>query len=406
MTTVSSVRIARGASAKRGEARRPSPSAVLFLAIFASQAGVLVLSPILSRVAADFGVSIAQAGQLRILAAPLAAGVALATGRALSRVSPRALIGAGSSLLAVGSLASAVAPTFGLLVLAQVPMWAGIAMLLAAGVAATAAWSSAEERPRVVSRALAGAPAAWIVGMPIIGLVASVNWRLAFLVLPLPAAVLAGIGVALRPADTPIAGSAGTLPGLLRIGRARRWALGELFANCAWAGTLVYSGALFTDRYGTSSLATGIVLAAVAAAYLVGNQWAGRRAPEQSRRAMLQGSVAAAAAVALTWLLAGSLALTVVLFAVTAAVTAARMVAATVYGFTVAGELGSAVGTARAVTTQIGYLLGSLLGGAAIAVGGLSLLSLVYGTLFLAAAAPYVCLRAPCRREAAAGAFG
>jgi hypothetical protein len=42
----------------------------------------------------------------------------------------------------------------------------------------------------VVARALAGAPAAWIVGMPVIGLVAEVNWRLAFLAVPLPAAVV------------------------------------------------------------------------------------------------------------------------------------------------------------------------------------------------------------------------
>ena len=46
-----------------------SPALALFLALFASQSGVLVLSPILSDVADDFGVSIATAGQLRIVAA-------------------------------------------------------------------------------------------------------------------------------------------------------------------------------------------------------------------------------------------------------------------------------------------------------------------------------------------------
>ena len=49
----------------------------------------------------------------------------------------------------------------------------------------------------------------------------------------------------------------------------------------------------------------------------------------------------------------------------------------------------------------IGYLLGSLLGGVAIAAGGLGLLAVVYGALFLAATLP-VRLRAqavPCSRE-------
>ena len=315
-----------------------SPTVVLFLALFASQAGVLVMSPILARVAAEFDVSIAEAGQLRILAAPFAAGVALLTGRALARYSPRALIGAGSALLAVGSLASAAAPTFVLLALAQVPMWGGIAMLLAAGVAATGAWSTPEERTRLVSRALAGAPAAWIVGMPVIGLVSSIDWRLAFLVLPLPAAVLAGLAAVRRPADTPIAGSKTSLTALLRIPLARRWALGELAANSAWAGTLVYSGVLFTETYGTSSAATGVALAIVAAAYLAGNQWAGRTSPALARQWMLRGSLAASIAVALTWAYTRSFSVTLVLFALTAAVTAVRMVSGTVYGFAVAGR--------------------------------------------------------------------
>ena len=60
-----------------------------------------------------------------------------------------------------------------------------------------------EGRTRVVSHALAGPPSAWIVGMPLIGLVGSVDWRLAFVALPLPAAVLAGLAVAARPNDSP-----------------------------------------------------------------------------------------------------------------------------------------------------------------------------------------------------------
>ncbi len=108
-----------------------SPSVVLFLAFVASQAGVLVLSPILSDVADDFGVSVAAAGQLRILAAPLAVVAALVAGRLLTRFSPRALLVA-SALLAVGSLASAAAPSFALLAVAQIPMWIGISMILTA----------------------------------------------------------------------------------------------------------------------------------------------------------------------------------------------------------------------------------------------------------------------------------
>jgi predicted MFS family arabinose efflux permease len=381
-----------------------SPSAVLFLALFASQAGVLTLSPILSGVAAEFDLSIAEAGQLRILAAPLAALVAIAAGRALVRFSPRALLGVGSALLALGSVASAVAPTFTLLAAAQVPAWAGVATLIAAGVAATDSWSEPERRTRVVAHALAGPPAAWIVGMPVIGVVAEVNWRLAFVALPLPAALLVGAAVARRPADAPLSGTRTSLAGLLGRREARRWAFAELLANSAWAGTLVFSGALFTERFGLSTATTGLALAGVAVAYLAGNQFASRADPTRAKRAMLEASVSASVAVALTWALTPPVAITLLLFAAAAFVAATRTVAGTVYGFQVSGSLGREVGSIRAATTQLGYLIGSLLGGLALAMGGFSALAVVFGGLFVASTVPYVCVRQTCRSRLAVDA--
>jgi predicted MFS family arabinose efflux permease len=373
---------------------------VLFLALFASQAGVLVMSPILGDVADEFGVSIAEAGQLRILAAPLAAVVALAAGRLLVRLSPRALLASGSTLLATGSLASAAAPTFHVLALAQVPMWAGVALLIAAGVAATAAWSEPAQRTRVVAHALAGPPAAWIVGMPVIGVVAEVDWRLTFLALPLPAALVAGLAVLRRPRDLPLAGARSSLAGLLGRRDARRWALGELLANAAWAGTLVFSGALFTEVHGLSSAATGVVLALIAAVFLAGNQWAGRADPARARRTMLEASVVAAVALVFTWAYAPRAGFTVALFSVAAFFAAARTVSGTVHGFSVAGDLGREVGSIRAATTQLGYLIGSLVGGVALAVGGFEALAVAFGGLLLASTLPYVCVRATCAQIA------
>jgi MFS transporter, DHA1 family, inner membrane transport protein len=378
-----------------------SPSTVLFVALFASQAGVLVMSPILADVADEFGVSIAEAGQLRILAAPLAAIVAVAAGRLLVRLSPRALLGSGSALLAIGSLASAAAPTFHVLALAQVPMWAGVALLIAAGVAATAAWSEPARRTKVVAHALAGPPAAWIVGMPVIGVVAEIDWRLTFLALPLPAALVAGLAVLGRPRDEPLAGARSSLAGLLGRHDARRWALGELLANAAWTGTLVYSGALFTEVHGLSPAATGVVLALVAAVYLVGNQWAGRADATRTRRAMLEASVLSAVALALTWSYAPGEGVTIALFAVAAFFAAARTVSGTVFGFSIAGDLGREVGAIRAATTQLGYLIGSLAGGIALAVGGFEALAVAFGGLLLASTLPYVCVRPACRSRLA-----
>ena len=367
-----------------------SPSLVLFLAFVASQSGVLVLSPILSDVADDFGISIAAAGQLRIIAAPLAVVAALVAGRLLTRYSPRALLGAASVLIAVGSIASAAAPSFTLLALAQVPVWIGISSILAAGIAAMATWTEPEGRPRVVAHAFAGPPTAWIVGMPLIGLVAEVHWRLAFLVLPLPAAVLAGLAVLARPSDSPIPRAETSLRRFLGRSDGRRWALGEQAANAAWSGTLVFSGALLTEHYGMSTTATGVALAAVAVAYLLGNRHAGNTASERARRTMLACSLAGAVTLVLTWTLTPAVAVTLVLFAASGALVATRTVAGTVYGFSVAGDFGREVGTVRAVTTQFGYLIGALVGGAALELGGFPLLGVAVGGLLLASTLPYL----------------
>ena len=145
-----------------------------------------------------------------------------------------------------------------------------------------------------------------------------------------------------------------------------------------------------------STGATGLALAAAAAAFLVGNQFAGRADPRRAGRAMLEGSVGAAVFVALTWAFAPSIAATLLVFGAAAFVAGTRTVAATVYGFQVSGDRGREVGSIRAVANQLGYLIGSLLGGLALSIGGFSALAVVFGGLFVASTLPYVCVRRTC----------
>jgi DHA1 family inner membrane transport protein len=370
--------------------RPRSPSFVLFMCVFTSQAAVLVLSPILVDVARDLDVSTAAAGQLRIVAAPVAAVVALLVARAAGRLPVRSLLGAGTALVAVGSLASAVAPSFVALAFAQVPLWVGVAVLVAGGIGAAGSWSAPETRSRVVAFALAGAPAAWIVGMPAIGVVAQINWRLAFLVVPLPAALVTGAVLLAARADGSEPRADASLKRLLQRRGARAWALGEFLAMSSWAGTLVFSGALFVEEYGASTRLAGLLLAGIAVAYLVGNAIGGRIHHACLPRAVARTNVAAAAAVALTWAITPNVVITVALFSLAAVSVAARTVVGTAYGFALAGEQKLEVGAARAVITHAGYLAGSFLGGAALAVGGHVAMGVAFGVLFLAAMSPYL----------------
>ena len=152
----------------------------------------------------------------------------------------------------------------------------------------------------------------------------------------------------------------------------------------------MFSGALFVETYGASPRLTGIVLATVAAAYLAGNVFGGQMRGACARRALAWSNVAAAVAVALTWLVTPNLLVTVSLFGLAAAIVAARTVTGTTYGFAIGGERKLEVGAARAALTHVGYLAGSLLGGAGLAVGGDPAVGIAFGSLFLAAAAPYL----------------
>src|SRR5215831_772833 len=93
--------------------------AILFLCLFAAQAGAIALSPVLVQVARDLDVSTAAAGQLRTIAGLVAGATALALGRWGARLGlGRQLLG-GASLLALGSLMSAAAPGIVLLAVGQ-----------------------------------------------------------------------------------------------------------------------------------------------------------------------------------------------------------------------------------------------------------------------------------------------
>src|SRR5918994_3762625 len=110
---------------------RPSP--VLFLCLFASQAAMLVLSPVLPDVAQDLGVSTATAGQLRSLSGLTGGITAILLAMAPRRPGVRDLLSAGASLVAAGSALTAAAPTFALIAAAQGVAGIGVGLLVAGG---------------------------------------------------------------------------------------------------------------------------------------------------------------------------------------------------------------------------------------------------------------------------------
>ena len=91
------------------------------------------------------------------------------------RPGPRELLSAGAGLVTIGSALSAAAPSFALLAAAQGVAGIGVGLLVAVGIAAAWEWPRGRGAPGVLAWAIAGMPVAWIVGMPVVGVLADLQ---------------------------------------------------------------------------------------------------------------------------------------------------------------------------------------------------------------------------------------
>jgi predicted MFS family arabinose efflux permease len=371
---------------------RHQPALTLFTSLFTSQAGFLVLTPLLPDVAHDLGVSTATAGGLRIASGLAGGAVALTIALLGRRLGLRDLIAAGLLLVGVGAAAGAAAPSFELLVASQLALGAGNAVVLSSGVAAAARWSSAEGRARALSVTLLGQPAAWVVGMPLVGVLAGSSWRLA-MCMPLIASAIALAIVLRREADRPQRGSRVGVRSLLKGDRAiAGWAAGELLAYAGWGGTLTFAGALMIESYGSSPGLVGALLGIAAIAYFPGNllarRWA-RRDPARSSALLASGL---AAGLVVFGVARPGLAFSLGLFALLVVLAGGRALCGTAAGLEAAPDAEVTVMSIRASAMQFGMVAGAALGGVALAAGGYALLGVALAAFFAAGALPHAAL--------------
>ena len=361
----------------------------LLAALAASQAALVVLNPLLPDVARDLDVSIATAGQLRTVSGLAACVAALATGLIAARIGLRGLLLGALATLAFGSLVSAAAPDLTALVVAQVLVGAGIGVSYSAAIAATAEWSTPENRSRVLALTLLGPPLAWIIGMPLVGLLGEISWRLAWLVVPVWMAAVALV-LLLRQRATPPARARAGLRSVLTHPGVARWSVGELFAFSGWAGALVYMGALLVESYDLSIAATGLALGFGALVYVPGNFLFRRWVDEHGRLLLVGLALSAAATVTVLGAFRPSVWVSVGLFALLCFIAGGRTLAGSARGLGLASELRLGVTGVRTAAIQAGYFVGAALGGAALAVGGYGMLGLAFAALFVGAAIPHL----------------
>jgi DHA1 family inner membrane transport protein len=361
----------------------------LLAALAASQAALVVLNPLLPSVARDLDVSVATAGQLRTVSGLAAGLAALATGLLAARIGLRGLLLGSVGLLAAGSLVSGLSPDFAALVFAQAVVGVGIGVSYSAAIAATAEWTTPDLRSRVLALTLLGPPIAWIVGMPLVGILGERGWRVSWVVVPVSMGLVAIVLLSRRPA-TPPARARATLGTVLRQPGVVRWSVGELLAFSGWAGILVFMGALLVEEYDLSIAATGLALGLGALMYVPGNMLFRRWVDQYDRRLLIALALSAAVTVAAIGTVRVSVLLTIALFCLLCFIAGGRTLAGSARGLGLAQELRLGVTGVRTAALQSGYFVGAAVGGAALAAGGYTLLGLAFAVLFVGAAIPHV----------------
>ena len=369
-----------------GRTRRPSLGAgtVLFLAMFAVQSPILVLSPILTQMADDLGVSTATAAQLRSVAGLTAGIVALVFAIHGSKFRLSVLLGLGLWLLAGGSLVTSIAPSYPVLLITHVVIGLGLAAVLSAGFAASEAWALDGDKARVLSRALIGQPVAWIVGQPIVGCIAGFDWRWTWVAIPFAASIVALVALQLRDRAIGDDGQECDPIGLWRTSGVKGWATSEFLAFSAWGGALVFVGAVFIEGYAVDVETTGLILGVGAILYLPGNSLSRRMIDVGPVKLMVGFGLCSAVAIVAFVSTSIPLPLAIAGFGVGVFFAAGRGFAGAALGLQLAEGRRLAAMSVRAAADQFGYLAGAVMGGVLLDLWGFPGVGIGLGLLMLA----------------------
>jgi predicted MFS family arabinose efflux permease len=219
--------------------------------------------------------------------------------------------------------------------------------------------------------------------------VGDASWRLAWIAGPFAASVLAALAVRRRRADAVAEPATGSWTLLRRDTDVAGWAAGELLAFSAWAGTLVFVGAMLVESYGSSTAAAGALLGVSAIAYLPGNFLARRWIETGSRRLLAVLPLAAAAIVVVLGAYRPAPWASAAILSALAFVSGGRTIAGSALGLEVCSRRRVFAMRIRAAATQFGYLAGAALGGLALALWGYAGMGWTFGALFVLAAVPH-----------------
>ncbi|MDQ3435443.1 MAG: MFS transporter [Actinomycetota bacterium] len=380
------------------------------LATTATQASIVVLAPLLVEIARDLGVSLSAVGVARSVLAGTAVAVSLAIGPLIDRIGVRPLIVRGAGIALAGAAATAAAPSLGFFYAAHAITGAGVACLLSAGFAGVASSFEPADAPWAMGYVVGAQSLAWIVGNPIVGLLAEAgSWRLSYLV---PAVIcLAALATGLlaprtdRPAYAP--GNALSIrEGLAAVFRdpaARRWTIAELVAYSAWTAELTYAGAFYIESYGVGEATVGVLLALGSVVFLISSLSTSRLTGRLPRRPLLVATAMGMGLMLIPLLnVAPAVWVTLAFFCVLAVLAGVRSTGSSSLGLELLPANPGSMMSARTASAQLGYVVGAAGGSVVLAVADFGELGFVLFAGMAFSALLLARVRPPSPRQASA----
>jgi DHA1 family inner membrane transport protein len=244
------------------------------------------LNAFLPFIADDVETSVPVLGQITTIVFLIGAAGGLVIGPLADRFGQRRFQMCGAVLVILASLGTAIATSFGTLLVARLISALSGGMLQAVTLASAATIFTGDERRKAMSWVIGGMAGGPIVGIPLLTLIASVSsWRVSFVALAAFAVVVLLLQRAILPADRAAAHHSPLHVRLLldayRPLLRSRATLALYAANftraIAWVGFLTYFGVFLHDMHGLDEREIGWGYMVGGAGYFAGSLLAGGR---------------------------------------------------------------------------------------------------------------------------------
>ena len=268
---------------KRSPGKLILPS--LVLSRFAIEVPGILTGLLLIDVGLTFGCSVGFVGQIRTVCSVVAVFFSLLMGILSVRFKHKLLLLAGLLLVSISALACSFASNFIVMLLSYSISGVGMAMVSPTAFALVGEHFALEMRPNAIGWIMTGAALSYLVGSPVIGLIADFGgWRLAFLGYVLPVALLTlllagkGLPTIFRAPQVAVGRRSyfEGFKGVFSNRSADACLIGSALVMATYQAVLVYSASFYRQRFLVSTGLASIFVLGGALFFTLGAMASGR----------------------------------------------------------------------------------------------------------------------------------